>query len=124
MEAKELMIGDWVKIKDQSKLFPMRIVAEHFVRSLDDFEPIPLTNEILHTNGALQAYDQFTIALDDKHILFLFYKPDCYMVCIDEREGNTAFDLVRRLYIKYVHELQHILRVAGYKEFADNIKLE
>jgi hypothetical protein len=52
MKANELMIGDWVCIKDNPMTAqPMQVKEEHFVRSLVEFEPIPLTPEILEKNA-------------------------------------------------------------------------
>ena len=52
MKANELMIGDWVYIKDYPMTAqPMQVKKEHFVRSLVEFEPIPLTKELLEKNG-------------------------------------------------------------------------
>ena len=52
MKVENLMVGDWVYISD----YPLRkeakqVAPEHFVRSLLEFEPIPLTLKILKKNG-------------------------------------------------------------------------
>ena len=58
MELTDLMVGDWVFIKDYPiKVSPQKVRPQHFVRSLVEFEPIPLTTEILEKNGF--EYDQY-----------------------------------------------------------------
>lgn len=51
MKASELMIGDWVYIKEHPmKQEAKKVTGNHFVRSLCEFEPISLTAEILKAN--------------------------------------------------------------------------
>ena len=69
MEANELMIGDWMFIKDYPiKALPQKVKSEHFVRSLVEFEPIPLTSEILEKNGRI--YNNEDVDGDKINILF------------------------------------------------------
>jgi len=106
MEAKELMIGDWVKIKGQPKIYPMQIVAEHFVRSLEDFEPIPLTEEILKANGIQYQFDN----------PWYQYENEIHICSKNKKQIIQAE-------CKYVHELQHALRLCGLYELSDSIEL-
>ena len=118
MELTDLMVGDWVFIKDfPIKASPQKVRPEHFVRSLVEFEPIPLTTEILEKNGFEYdhnyhswIYDEFTIS---------------YGHLIDEEEGDYLFIWVADTSVKltYVHELQHVLRLCGLNELANNLKL-
>lgn len=118
MELTDLMVGDWVFIKDYPiKASPQKVRPEHFVRSLVEFEPIPLTTEILEKNGFEYdpyyhnwIYDEFTIN---------------YGHLIDEEEGDYLFIWIADTSMKltYVHELQHALRLCGLSELADNLKL-
>lgn len=119
MELTDLMVGDWVFVKDYPiKASPQKVRPEHFVRSLVEFEPIPLTSEILEKNGFEYdkyyhnwIYDEFTIK---------------YGHLIDkEEEGDYLFVWVADTLMKltYVHELQHILRLCGLNDLANNFKL-
>lgn len=108
MEAKELMIGDWVYIKD----YPMRqqakkMSAEYYQRSLCEFEPIPLTEEMLKANG-----------FDKEGLTYEFY--DGYNFFLDGKNGVC----VHVGPIWFVHELQHSLRLCGLNDMADKFKIE
>ena len=111
MKAKELMIGDWVFIKDYPiKALPQKVKPEHFVRSLVEFEPIPLTPEILEKNGWIKdgyfykAEDGSYIQLGElfEHASFRAEKHGI------PREIQTSPHL-----LKYIHQLQHALRLCG-----------
>lgn len=131
MERKELMIGDWVYIKE----YPMRqeakkMRAEHYQRSLCEFEPIPLTEWILKANGAYAANDRRSVIIDcfcygvKDEVLLAKYNGAyelSVLTCVDSTgEPNEVYDLPC---VKYVHELQHALRLCGLNEIADNFKV-
>lgn len=111
-----LMIGDWVMIKDfPMKPIPMKVRAEHFVRSHVEFEPIPLTKDILISNGF-------------KEVERRGYYNDVFelMKSYDGEEGYSningiGFSIELPKPMLYVHELQHILRMVGLDTFADGI---
>ena len=51
INKEDLMIGDWVMIKDYPMDFqPEKMTANHFVRSLCEFEAIPITKKFLLNN--------------------------------------------------------------------------
>lgn len=112
IQAKDLMIGDWVYIKDHPiKSQPQKVKPEHFVRSLVEFEPIPLTLEILEKNGFKK---------DEKFEEMYYWNwrigDDC--ISYDKETGivrifHTYGHLVFVLPLSYVHELQHALRLCG-----------
>lgn len=136
MNANELMIGDWVQIPESTFLdtkYPVRVVLVNeygYVELFDgsgDFghninegvEPIPLTPEILEKNGFVKVPHEYEY-------------PEC-QCWTNDVDGNYSFEIVtdehRKPYIlgngdmgdyewvnfecKYVHELQHALRLAG-----------
>lgn len=114
MKANELMIGDWVQDRSGAKIKIVNI-EYHCTRVLLNGEelilacfeqanlmPIPLTPEILEKNGFSDnyAYDDLSYAagatgnIIGVHIL---------------GEGG----IMDEMYFKYVHQLQHALRLCG-----------
>ena len=130
MKANELMIGDWVRIVDDDtdQSFETRITGvsglgniyaplpegEHaYPFSVDCIEPIPITPEILEKNGFKQdpksrSRKSHQIITNDVYIswwkgrLNIMYKP-----FVGHSTNHINCDG------KYVHELQHALRLAG-----------
>ena len=49
MKVNELMVGDWVKVTTTDQ--PRKISGTNDMLFHDDYEPIPLTEEILVKNG-------------------------------------------------------------------------
>lgn len=138
MKANELMIGDWViadyKLEHQvyakiGYLNPSHGDRHHDaigfipVPMIDNFEqyisdecsihPIPLTDDILDTLGfAKYSYDESTGHWSNGDVNIDF----------DGEYYTTVLDMLFE--IKYVHELQHALRLCGLNELADNFKLK
>lgn len=124
MKANELMIGDWVY-----NPFTRKTLRITFGRDLDlveelCLEPIPLTEEILEKNEFEELMSegwesaarfgrtpkptgvwQFGFGQFDS----VSYLPKRCFLSVKYMEGCTA-DFVN---IKYVHELQHALRLCG-----------
>lgn len=96
-----------------------------------EYQPIPLTEEILNANGAYDGDDGRSITIDchyvgAKDVVSLCeYKGGfeiSVLTCVDMTgEPNEVYDLPP---VKYVHELQHALRLCGLNELADNFKIE
>lgn len=109
MNAKELMIGDWVRLTDplsDGELVQVDCVhPDGFIQYGDGLtqsvEGVPLTLELLHKNGA---------DTNDNRAEFW-----CLRLGVRWENGQikhfygTVFG--RFVTIKYVHELQHIMRV-------------
>lgn len=137
MKATELMIGDWVLTLDSThkeKVFAQVDAIEEGKRSIlvtrgcsnwfvdiDWIEPIPLTAEILERNGFELRNGFFYHRIDDKphHYDFKLENGGVFT-----SEGYTLQCCIYHLTIRYVHELQHALRVCRLDELADNFKLE
>ena len=100
LSVKELQIGDWVRgTIDFEEVWQWE--AEDYVNiDVGFFEPIPLTAEILEKNE-LPPYEWLKIYFQGEY-------------------GNIT-DFSMRL--KYVHELQHALRLCGLNDLADNFKI-
>lgn len=116
MEAKELMINDWLMHNDDT---PMQVSvikqdcfacgnAPHLYDYNNEFSPIPLTPKILEANGWFEIFEgawEGDIALDKRYTKKYYIK-------------NTSIG------ITYVHQLQQALRLCGLADLANNFKIE
>ena len=144
MKATELMIGDLVKIKGHLDYDKVREIARDknmqwyisFACSATlfrayEFEPIPLTPEILEKNGFYIRNTQWYYKRFGSYVCFdiaisLVYKEiEVSKVCgagTDCEEVEYGSSIVFSNDI-CVHELQHALRLCGLNELADNFKV-
>lgn len=115
MKVEDLMIGDWVYIKDYPMTAQlMQVKKEHFVRSLVEFEPIPLTPEILEKNDILYEKQSFYYVIeDDKDLECTYYIQQVLQGDWTVGVDIGAYDCSVFARIKYVHELQHALKLCG-----------
>ena len=136
MKATDLMIGDWVCLKDDTKSeLPLKVdgvliddislEGDGFLGGVDGLiRPIPLTPEILEKNGWK----------DRENLMELRVNEDTYFLWSKGYGVFTgAFINQTDCYIcdfKYVHTLQHLLRHYGLSyglnelnELADNFKV-
>lgn len=120
MKANELMIGDWVRHANGTAMQVTRIDytndGGHFACGTphcweynNKFEPIPLTEEILKANG----YEEVVGEKGMFGVTFApyFKRDDSPMVYCDGNPFAVWFD--DPVDIKYVHQLQHVLRLCG-----------
>lgn len=123
MKANELQIGDWVSIKCGRQLqlgleqFWAQFSHENEENPIDyfgDFEPIPLTEEILIANGFGKSYTDNMNA---------HYSKSGVGVTLNFASYTTTI-MGKLVVICYVHELQHALRLCAPRELADNFKVE
>lgn len=105
MKPTDLMIGDWVIIKDYPmKAMPKQMSPEYYTRSLVEIEPIPLTSEILEKNGYRNS-----VLVDDYYIAHgIHYNVNSKYIMFGYEYGS-----VLEVKCEYVHELQHILKMCG-----------
>lgn len=124
MRANELMLGDWVSHFDEGKNCVVtelrgRKVSVSFTNSNGKnkyseplpemaFEPIPLTAEILGKNGFVKDKTQ------DGEDFYAFWSEDSEY-CIYLYLYGVYFFLFDNInmQIKYVHQLQHALRLCS-----------
>lgn len=123
MEAKDLMIGDWVF--DERYCTPHKISLEEDFRFCCSgelcFKPIPITAEIIEKNGFSRFFSECKMRYDNGiiSIVFSINKIDIdWIDIVDNEIGNIHLKNIR-----YVHELQHALRLCGLNELADNFKI-
>ena len=104
MKANELMIGDWVL--DTRTGTPLRVNPFMAELEVPEWQPIPLTPEILEKNGL--ANDPYGCHFEEDEYMAL-------EISIEE-EGiywTINYNEYGILKLKYVHELQHALRLCG-----------
>ena len=114
MEAKELMVGDWVKMRLPDNLYTETAQLDSIDAVLHGrliVEPIPITPEILELNAKYDDIDNcYTIGC------IQFFRQDEGEYWLDCYYGIITF--------KYVHELQHVLRICSLNDLADNLKIK
>lgn len=143
MKANELMIGDWVEIQDTPKYYKVfgidilakgdacRLTFEDYVVDAwcDKISPIPLTEKILKANGfefeiiSTIATSSTTLIDNYTSIHFQFITNNnggCFLRI--EHCGAGSYNI--EMMVKYVHELQRILRCCGLWELANNLKIK
>ena len=128
MKATELMIGDKVMVKVLSQIPNTYVLhtwtANDYSRDIQ-VKPIPLTAEILEKDGWERDIDK-EWEYNNSHILPHYcYQWEKQNVKIEMYAGLEGFTISliigRRFYA--VHELQHVLRLYGLDELADNFKI-
>ena len=138
MKATELMIGDIVYItpdktgrvctvnRSNTGSSFVLVKDERYTHSLVNVTPIPLTTEILEKNG-FKGEDYLILELDE--FSYLEYYPFEGRLRkiwhgIDEWNNHSdTKDITFQYHCKYVHELQHALRLCEMNELADNFKI-
>lgn len=128
MKATDLMIGDKVMVKVLSQIPNTYVLhtwtANDYSRDIQ-VKPIPLTAEILEKDGWERDIDK-EWEYNNSHILPHYcYQWEKRNVKIEMYSGLEGFTISlvigRRFYA--VHELQHVLRLYGLDELADNFKI-
>lgn len=133
------MIGDWLQ---DEHAFPMYVTAVGTDYVYADFEgnegdvweyqdrdfrdgtarPVELTPDMLLANGFTQERNKWT--LNESGVLVGIEKMD---LCFEGMARLFALSVCGKIHdfrVRYVHELQHILRLMGRVELADNFELE
>lgn len=132
MKAKELMIGDWVRISHRNKIGKVYRVDEAngdgngWAAVIDgdwhenDLQPIPLASELLEQNGFkkfnfhdIEGQHQWTWWNDTQTSVSLWCRElndnpkDGWMVRVESPLATCCYK------VEYVHELQHTFRLTG-----------
>ena len=142
IKCRTLMVGDWCCDRHG---FPMQItnVGEDYAYAtwegnegdpweFDDKEdqpqPIPLTNDILRNNDWRER--PLVLSLDYSVLSYNFVKDegdthleikrDTLIIWFNYEKGLYA-DII--IPIKYVHQLQQVLRLAGMTDMSNNFKI-
>ena len=142
MRQNELMVGDWVKLdfydtpygdEEDAVWKNGKITAIHHKNWVDinfggpldecdieveDVRPIPLTPEILEKNG-MRVFEHRNPWQGDNLIKKWYHKSGSYYVSLYKVGQNQTFTIGGVYYpsricnVRYVHELQHALRLCG-----------
>ena len=126
-KCRDLMVGDWITNRNG---FPMQItnVGEDYAYATfegnerdpwefddkdDQPQPIPLTPEILKKNGwkETQYWHEYQ---DGKSTI---------QCCLPDMRGRINGIEIEHFKCEYVHQYQHLLRLCGLDELADNFKV-
>ena len=120
LKISDLSVGDWVKVKEEcitissiygngesysDEVALIRDGIPFAVSLIRDIRPIPITAEILEANGIHRTYEDDTYAI--------FRGDGLWAVKYSDGDWELSTPPVCRVDIKYVHQLQHALRLAG-----------
>ena len=122
MKCQVIMIGDWVQINDiPHKIEAIDItdaevqadgevfyVGEDRYSSGDKIDGVPITCEILEKNE------------DGIHFI---WKRGTLSIWLDDEKYNERRCQNAIIPVKYVHQVQQVLRVIGLDELANNFKI-
>lgn len=151
MKARELQIGDWIKIGECDRyhgfigkiaainsitnycIVRVRIGDDIFVQSdvfIEDIEPTPLTPKILEKNG-FKKIDFSHYQIHDRTLVLdadgqWDSELSWHWVVTEMSTNSKGQNVVLDYYvatINYVHTLQHALRLCGLNELADNFQI-
>lgn len=125
MKAVDLQIGDLICLKDDTKYeLPLKVdgtltddislEGEGFLGGFDGLiRPIPLTPEILEKNGWKET--QYCHEYQDGK--------NTIQCCLPDMRGIINEIEIKHFKCEYVHQYQHLLRLCGLDELADNFKV-
>lgn len=118
MEANELMIGDWADFASELGDQPIaKIITVNYLYMLDSgrmvVRPIPLTPEILEKNGFNEEQKRVRFVVSHKEYQLTYYFNSNWFSIYKNANGSDypIFICAFQERIKYVHELQHALRL-------------
>ena len=125
MKATELMIGDWVCLKDDTKYeLPLKVdgvltddislEGEGFLGGAEGLiRSIPITPKMLVRNGwkETQYWHEYQ---DGKNTI---------QCCLPDMRGRINGIEIEYFKCEYVHQYQHLLRLCGLNKLADNFKV-
>jgi hypothetical protein len=113
MKVEDLMIGDWVNMHGDNWRATLATLQLAWDKP-GTIKPIPITKDILKNNDILYRKSSFYYIInDDKdlectHYIYQTVQED-WAIGVD----TGAYDCSVFARIKYVHELQHALKLCG-----------
>lgn len=139
------MIGDWVLWCDINPntdgshdlcFNPHKITMDDFVwfyeNDYDESEklafdkPIPLTADILKANGwkkdTTNSVSKRFLTSQDTYLDITYYEKDNVLIVIEWMGSIQVSRFCNK--IRFVHQLQQAFRLCGWKDLADNFKIE
>ena len=134
MKTEELQIGDWIRFNDTHRKIAGIFGTPGDFMMLDTYwpsvgykestlsfrceyaNPIPLTEDILKKNDfkwLLTESKSITYCINEPTIHVTYYKDSQeWLICVGP-SGSIKKRFVEVSCVKYVHELQHALRLCG-----------
>lgn len=130
MKAKDLMINDYVLFNKIPLIIVSNMATVVWLEGEqgwffnDEIEPVTITEAILKANGFSEQPNTPEACMD-----FVFSNEDGIRVYVTPEIGeiysvHALFTGKIDMTIRYVHELQHILRLIGLDDLADNFKIK
>lgn len=135
LNGKELMIGDYVDVSGHGNPIELGIVKEIYdiygeeieitigtkdgdgMFAGNEISPIALTKEFFLKN-------RFKVLYPYRNVVRLYCQEDITLkVDLWQTEAGLRCSVFDRIRVNYVHELQHLLRLIGLSEMANNLKL-
>ncbi len=124
MKTNELMLGDYVQVNGEVckvisiSYFDIGISdrkEDFYHEHIDNVKPVPLTTEILEKNGFVYKEEEETCATEAFHHWWLegsafALNDDSWWRSIKDGNLHVKFGIFP---LKYVHQLQHALRLCG-----------
>lgn len=123
------MVGDWIADKHG---FPMQVVAvdrNHLYADFEDNDWFPFEFSDMYCKPyPILLTDEF-FKRNDFNMKILHWSKGGI---IYEKDGNNGYNIAIRMFdvpfgpdanVHYVHELQQLLRLGGYAELANNVKI-
>lgn len=138
MKATDLMIGDWVLINDAPHKIQaidsidaeiqaddeLYYIGEDRFNFRDKIEGIPITEDFFLENdweNICKMFIQYFVKNVGKfHLQIINNK---LYIWFDYSPNDWTEDANVKAPIKYIHDIQHILRLYGLNELADNFKV-
>ena len=149
MNTKELMLGDFVNYRtgwineetgkpeyECEGMFPIKVcfitpdavqyeeeMPDGSIETIEAIEyelfPTPITPEILEKNGLRKLVTYGTEKWTCDNFRLNVYSSDgTWRFCADTKRNEDSV-----IYVRFVHQLQHALRLCGLNELADNFKV-
>lgn len=123
------MVGDWIADKHG---FPMQVVAidrDHLYADFEDNDgyPFEFNDKDCKPYPIILTYEFFK--RNDFNMKILHWSKGGI---IYEKDGSNGYNIAIRMFdvpfgpdanVHYVHELQQLLRLGGYAELANNVKI-
>ena len=142
LTVQDLMVTDWVRITIEGHKYPAVVNTIKFYTEelevaylaapgdwedgygFDDFEPIPLTPEILNLNGfkTTGGSTAWEMEIEKKYINISGTGEFYFSLNVPYLTGYKW--MMQDVPINYVHELQHLLRQCGLTKLANDLKVE
>lgn len=108
MKVEELMIGDWYWWEAEGKKYPLQVTKDTFKlmdEDISNFQPIPITKEILEKNGFKKLENKCNYIIHNT----LIFDDFTLALCTYDYNSITPYNHI--CYCRYVHELQHALKL-------------